>query len=220
MKNVIAKLNAKGATVFYRDGKRTSQAKLAAAYVDEARAEMTRQGVDVTSEYATGEDNKDGFVVEIRTIAIVPCYGGILDHADIDAVFTVNVETVTAGLQVIKAARKLENFVRATIFDAYEYADKDYERWHVARGTFQVTRSNGASVSMNNGRVFDALVDALGNEGFKPVADWQKAKADCDDAEKQLDIAYERHSKCYKFLRDKREYRDKAIIAKASSLTA
>lgn len=219
MKNVIAKVNAKGAVVFYRDGKRISRASLAAAYVDEAKAEMTRQGVDVTSEFATGEDNKDGFVVEIRTIAIVPCYGGVLDHADIDAVFTVNVDTVTAGLQVMKAARSVDNFVRATIFDAYEYADKDYERWHM-RGTFQVTRGNGASVSANCGRVFDALVDALGNEGFKPVSDWQKAKDDCAEAEKQLDIAYERHSKCYKLLRDKREYRDKAIIAKAASLTA
>ena len=220
MKNVIAKVNAKGAVVFYRDGKRISRASLTAAYVDEARAEMTRQGVDVTSEFATGEANKDGFVVQIIVGESVACDRWVGSHADIVAVFTVNVETVTAGLQVIKAARKLENFVRATIFDAYEYADKDYERWHMTRGTFQVTRSNGASVSMNNGRVFDALVDALGNEGFKPVADWQKAKADCDDAEKQLDIAYERHSKCYQLLRSKREYRDKAIIAKASSLTA
>lgn len=219
MKNVYAKANAKGAVVFYRDGKRISRASLAAAYVDEARAEMTRQGVDVTSEYAAGEDNKDGFVVQIIVGESVACEGRPSECADIDAVFTVNVDTVTAGLQVIKAARKLENFVRATIFDAYEYADKNYELWHMTRGTFQVARSNGASVSLNHGRVFDALIDELGT-GFAPMADWQKAKADYDEAEKQLDIAYERHSNCYKLLRDKREYRDKAIVAKALSLTA
>lgn len=219
MKNVIAKLNAKGAVVFYRDGKRISRASLTAAYVDEARAEMTRQGVDVTSEYAAGEDNKDGFVVQIIVGESVACEGRPSECADIVAVFTVNVETVTAGLQVIKAARKLENFVRATIFDAYEYANKDYERWHMTRGTFQVTRGNGASVSLNYGRVFDALIDELGT-GFAPVTDWQKAKADRDEAAEQCERARKRSRECQKILADKREYRDKAIIAKASSLTA
>lgn len=220
MKNVIAKVNAKGATVFYRDGKRTSQAKLAAAYVDEARAEMTRQGVDVTSEFAAGEDNKDGFVVEIRLLEPVPCDRWVGARADIEASFTVNVETVMAGLQVIKAARKLDNFNRAIIYDADEYADRDYERWHMTRGAL-ILHNNGCMVTTQTwGRVFDALIDELGNADFKPLSDWQKAKADRDEAAEQCERAKKRRRECQEILNDKREYRDKAIVAKALSLTA
>lgn len=219
MKNVYAKVNAKGSTVFYRDGKRISRASLTAAYVDEAKAEMTRQGVDVTSEYATGEDNKNGFVVEIRLIIRVACDRWVGDRADIDAVFTVNVDTVTAGLQVMKVARKLDNFNRAGLYDAYEYADRDYERWHMTRGVLFLHSGGGMSATTYYGRVFDALIDELGN-GFKPVADWQKAKADYDEAEEQYKQARDRSNALYKIFADKREYRNKAIVAKALSLTA
>ena len=220
MKNVYAKVNAKGSTVFYRDGKRISRAQLAAAYVDEARAEMTRQGVDVTSEYATGEDNENGFVVEIRLIVPVACDRWVGSHADIDASFTVNVETVTAGLRVMKAARKLDTFKCATIYDAYEYADRDYERWHMTRGAL-ILHSNGGMVTTQTwGRVFDALIDELGNADFKPMSDWQKAKADRDEAAEQCKRAEDRRRECQEILNDKREYRDKAIVAKALSITA
>lgn len=220
MKNVIAKVNAKGAVVFYRDGKRISRASLTAAYVDEARAEMTRQGVDVASEFATGEDNKDGFIVEIRLIVPVACDRWVGSHADIDASFTVNVETVTTGLQVMKAARGIDNFARAGLYDAYEYAASEYDRWHMTRGALILHSNGGRSVTKTYGRVFEALVDAFSNAGFKPVTDWQKAKADLDEADKQVDIARERRHECQQLLHSKREYRDKAIIANALSLTA
>lgn len=214
MKNVIAKVNAKGATVFYRDGKRISRAQLTAAYVDEARAEMTRQGVDVA-----GENNKDGFVVQVLVGEPVACEFRPSGRADIEAVFTVNVGTVTAGLQVMKAARKLDTFHRAIIYDAYEYADRDYERWHMTRGAL-ILHSNGHMVTTQPwGHVFDALIDELGT-GFAPVTDYQKAKADRDEAAEQCKRAEERKRECQEILNDKREYRDKAIVAKALRLTA
>lgn len=211
MKNVIAKVNAKGATLFYRDGKRVSQANLTAAYVAEAQAVLTAGGVDVAK--SGGE-----FLVEVIMLHRVAIEGSQYT-ATTEAVFTVNVDTVTAGLHVVKVARKLDGFVIARVYDAEEYADRTYDRWGMTRGAICINIDGDAWITKNYGRVFDGLIDELGNAGFTPVTDCQKARADYDEAKEQYNQAFKRYSEQQGILHAACEHCRIAVVEKVKSLT-
>lgn len=160
MKNVYAKANAKGSTVFYRDGKRISRANLTAAYVDEARANLAELGFDATA----GNDNEGSFIVEICLYVTLPCYGGLLDHADIDAVFTVNVDTVATGVEIMKSAkRSLDGFIRAKVYDACDYAEAYYDRWHMERCALCLRNDGKVWFINGGGRVYAEYVKEISN---------------------------------------------------------
>lgn len=164
MKNVTAKINAAGATVFYADGKRVSRAQLSEWYASELYMDkLARRKIPQRGE----------FVIEMWGARQVPCENGDSATVKVDFRFFLNADTVSDALKDALAAVKSPDVHQAMIYDVEEY-NRNYHVWGYPQAIG--VRADKVWATNTYGHVYQSYLDELAAQNFQPVIDCNAAR--------------------------------------------